>query len=83
MAQSYKTLRKREYEKASFRNLQAEAFCDLLDVVLPDSKLPKKVREFKGVIQTIKQGYPNPEAIEIKRRANCFSFMLRFFNNLF
>jgi hypothetical protein len=61
---SYATLRKKEYEKASFKSLQAEAFCDLLSVVLPNSKLPQKVREFKGVLETIKATYPNPNKIE-------------------
>ncbi len=80
---TYRALRKKEYVKSSFRNLQAEAFCDLLNVVLPDSKLPRKVREFKGVIQTIKQSYPNPDAIDITRKAKAFTFIFKLIRKVF
>lgn len=80
---SYKTLRKKEYSKKTFRDLQAEAFCDLLDVVLPDSKLPEKVREFKGVIQTIKDTYPNPEAVDITRKAKAWTVMFNLIRKVF
>lgn len=80
---SYKVLRKKEYAKKSFQNLQAEAFCDLLDVVLPKSRLPKKVREFKGVLQTIKQTYPNPDAVNIAKKASAFSFLFKLVKKLF
>ena len=83
MTSSYKTLRRKEYQKTSFKNLQAEAFCDLLDIVLPDSKLPKKVREFKGVLETIKQTYPNPEAVEVTRKARAFTIMFNLIKRIF
>jgi hypothetical protein len=83
MVSSYKTLRKKEYEKKSFQNLQAEAFCDLLEVVLPDSKLPSKVKEFKGVIQTIKQTYPGPRVVEITRKAKAFKIMFNLIRKVF
>ena len=83
MVSSYKTLRKREYAKKEFQNLQAEAFCDLLEVVLPDSKLPSKAREFKGVIQTIKQAYPDPNFVAITRRARAFKIMFNLIRRIF
>ena len=83
MSSAYKALRKKEYSKKSFQNLQAEAFCDLLEVVLPDSKLPTKVREFKGVLQTIKQTYPNPNAVDFTKKARAFTFIFNLFRKVF
>jgi len=82
MTETYSKLRKKEYSKKSFKDLQAEAFCDLLNVVLPKSKLPAKVKEFKGVIDTIKTTYPNPKT-EVEKAKGFLSLIIKLFRKAF